>query len=70
MQNAYKIAKTALDQTQDTYNRMKELYDAGSLPEMQWIQIDNQLKSATAQEAMARKSISGNPLVTPCRHTL
>ncbi len=65
MQNAYKIAKTALDQTQDTYNRMKELHDAGSLPEMQWIQIDNQLKSATAQEAMARKSLSDTKLYAP-----
>ena len=65
MQNAYKIAKTALEQTQDTYNRMKELHDAGSLPEMQWIQIDNQLKSATAQEAMARKSLSDTKLYAP-----
>lgn len=32
MQNAYTIAKTALEQAQDTYNRMKELHDDGSLP--------------------------------------
>ena len=57
MQNAYTISKTALEQAQDTYNRMKELYDGGSLPEMQWIQIENQLKSATASEAMAKKAL-------------
>lgn len=65
MQNAYKIAKTALDQAEDTYNRMKELHDAGSLPEMQWIQVDNQLKSARAQEAIARKSLSDTKLFAP-----
>ena len=48
LQHAYTISKTALEQAQDTYNRMKELHDAGSLPEMQWIQIENQLKTAKA----------------------
>ena len=65
LQNAYTISKTSLEQAQDTYNRMKELHDAGSLPEMQWIQIENQLKSATAQEAIARKSLSDTKLYAP-----
>ena len=65
LQNAYTIAKTALEQTQDTWNRMKELHDAGSLPEMQWIQIENQLKSATASEAMAKKSLDETKLYAP-----
>ena len=65
MQNAYTISKTALEQAQDTYNRMKELHDAGSLPEMQWISIENQLKSATASEAMAKKSLADTKLYAP-----
>ena len=65
MQNAYTISKTALEQAQDTYNRMKELHDGGSLPEMQWITIENQLKSATASEAMARKSLADTKLYAP-----
>jgi RND family efflux transporter MFP subunit len=65
MQNAYTIAKTGLENAQDTYNRMKELHDAGSLPEMQWIQIESQLKTAVAQEAMARKSLNDTKLYAP-----
>ena len=65
MQNAYTIAKTALEQAQDTYNRMKELHDDGSLPEMQGIAIENQLKSATASEAMAKKSLADTKLYAP-----
>ena len=65
MQNAYTISKTALEQAQDTYNRMKELHDDGSLPEMQWIAIENQLKSATASEAMAKKSLADTKLYAP-----
>ena len=65
MQNAYTISKTALEQAQDTYNRMKELHDDGSLPEMQWIAIENQLKSATASEAMAKKALADTKLYAP-----
>ena len=65
LQNAYIIAKTSLEQAQDTYNRMKELHDAGSLPEMQWISIENQLKSAMASEAMSRKSLNDTKLYAP-----
>ena len=65
MQNAYNIAKTALEQAQDTYNRMKELHDAGSLPEMQWIAIDNQLKTAISEEALAKKSLTDTKLYAP-----
>jgi len=65
MQNAYTISKTALEQAQDTYNRMKELHDSGSLPEMQWISIENQLKSAVASEAMAKKSLADTKLYAP-----
>ena len=65
LQNAYTIAKTSLEQIQDTYNRMKDLHDSGSLPEMQWIQIENQLKSSIASEAMAKKSLSDTKLYAP-----
>ena len=65
MQNAYTIAKTALEQAQDTYNRMKELHDDGSLPEMQWIAVENQLKTAVASEAMAKKTLTDTKLYAP-----
>ena len=65
LQNAYTIAKTSLEQIEDTYNRMKELHDSGSLPDMQWIQIENQLKSSRASEAMAKKSLSDTKLHAP-----
>ncbi len=65
MQNAYNIAKTGLEQAQDTYNRMKELHDAGSLPDMQWIAIDNQLKTAISEEALAKKSLTDTKLYAP-----
>lgn len=34
LRSAYTVAKTALDQASDAYNRMKELHMKGSLPEI------------------------------------
>lgn len=65
LSNAYTIAKTTLASAQDTYNRMKVLHDAGSLPEMQWVQTENALTSAKAQEQMARKSLTDTKLYAP-----
>lgn len=65
LSNAYTVSKTALEQAQDTWNRMKELHDAGSLPEMQWVQVENQLRSAKAQEAIARKSLTETKIYAP-----
>lgn len=65
LMNSYTIAKTSLEQVQDTYNRMKELHDAGSLPDMQWIQIENELKSAMASEAISKKSLNDTKLYAP-----
>lgn len=65
LKNAHAITQAALEQAQDTYKRMKALYEDGSLPEMQWIMAENQLKSATAQEAMARKSLMDTRLYAP-----
>ena len=64
-QNAYTIAKTTLETAQDAWNRMKQLHDAGSLPEMQWIQTESQLKQAVAQEAIAKKQLTDTKLYAP-----
>ncbi|MBQ3744366.1 MAG: efflux RND transporter periplasmic adaptor subunit [Prevotella sp.] len=44
---------------------MKELHDDGSLPEMQWIAVENQLKTAMASEAMAKKTLTDTKLYAP-----
>ena len=65
LQNAYAIAKTTLEQAEDTYKRMKALYESESLPEMQWVMAENQLKSAKAHEAIARKALSDTRRCAP-----
>lgn len=65
MQNAYNISLAALNQAQDTYNRMKQLHDANALPEIKWVEAQNTLKSAQSAAAIARKGLSDANLYAP-----
>lgn len=72
-------AENVYAQTKDAYDRMKILHDNGSLPEIKWIEIETQLRqaetalqtarsgvrSATATERIARKSVSDTRLTAP-----
>lgn len=65
IQSSYNAAKASLDQAEDAYNRMKELYDKGSLPEIKWIEVQSKLKQARSIEEMSRKNLSDCKLYAP-----
>lgn len=65
MLNAHDIAKATLSQAQDAYNRMKTLYERGSLPEIQWIEIQSKLSQAEAAERIAAKNLHDCRLTAP-----
>lgn len=44
IQSSYNVAKASLEQAEDAYRRMKELHDKGSLPEMQWVEVQSKLQ--------------------------
>lgn len=63
--NSLDAATATLQQAQDAYNRMKQLHDSGSLPEIQWIEAESKLKQAVAAEQIARKSLADCRLYAP-----
>lgn len=63
--NQLRLALSQLSQAQDAYSRMKGMYQSGSLPEMQWVEAQNQLASAQAQERMVRKALEDTRLLAP-----
>lgn len=65
LRNAYDISLSALAQAQDTYDRMKKLYDANSLPEMKWVEAQNALRSAQSATAIAKRSLDDASLHSP-----
>lgn len=65
LRNAYDIAKAALNQAQDAYDRFKLLHDAQALPDIKWVEAQNALSSAKSAEAIARKALDDAKLYSP-----
>lgn len=65
LQSSYKAAKASLAQAEDAYRRMKELHDKGSLPEIQWVEVQSKLEQARSLEEIAGKNLEDSKLYAP-----
>ncbi|MBQ9357235.1 MAG: efflux RND transporter periplasmic adaptor subunit [Prevotella sp.] len=58
-------AEAAMTQANDALQRYSMLHEAGSLPEVQWVEIQSKVAQAESQLAMARKNLSDCRLTAP-----
>ncbi len=58
LRNSHDITVAALNQAQDTYERMKRLHEAKAIPDIKWVEVENALRSAQSAEQIARKALS------------
>lgn len=65
LRDAHDAAAATLEQAEDAYRRMKQLYDSHSLPEMQWVEAQSKLKQAQSVERIAAKNLSDGRLYAP-----
>lgn len=65
MQSSYNAARASLEQAEDAYRRMKELHDRGSLPEIQWVEVESKLRQARSMEEIAGKNLRDCSLYAP-----
>lgn len=65
LQSAYSTAEAMLAQAQDAYQRMKQLHDNNSLPEIQWVEVQSKLRQAQSAEEIARKNLADSKLYAP-----
>jgi len=65
LQNSYNASLASLKEAQDAYNRMKSLYDNGSLPEMKWVEVQSKLQQAVSMEQISRKGLKDAGLYAP-----
>lgn len=65
LRNSYEMAATTLRQATDAYSRMKQLHDAGSLPEIKWIEAQSQLEQAQSAERISKKNLADCRLYAP-----
>lgn len=65
LQSAYEAALAAREQALDAEQRMRLLHDAGSLPEIKWIEVQTQVRQALSAEKMAKKALTDTRLYAP-----
>ena len=58
-------AEATLTQANDALERYKMLHDAGSLPEVQWVEIQSKVAQAKSQYEVARKNLADCRLTAP-----
>ncbi len=58
-------AEAQMAQANDALARYKMLHDAGSLPEVQWVEIQSKVAQAKSQLAIAKKNLADCRLVAP-----
>ena len=58
-------AEAQMTQANDALKRYKMLYDNGSLPEVQWVEIQSKVAQAKAQLEIAQKNLADCRLIAP-----
>lgn len=68
--DALEMSRATLRQAEDSYERMKQLHDAGSLPDIKWVETLSKVDQARIAEKMARKRLNDCRLVAPSDGTI
>lgn len=65
MESAYQAAKAQYEQAIDARDRLKKVYDAGSLPEIKWVDAISKVTQAEANRDHYKKSLENCELRAP-----
>ncbi|PCH99848.1 MAG: hypothetical protein COB81_10000 [Flavobacteriaceae bacterium] len=63
--NSYKAALATQHQANDAFERLKKVYDSGSLPAIKWEEINAKVKQANASVQIAKKNVDNCMLRAP-----
>jgi len=63
--NMFKLSQTKYNQALDAYNRLKEVYDKGSLVEIKWVEMESNLHQAEAAMAISKNNLEKAKLTAP-----
>ena len=65
LQNIHTTALAKFNQAQDAYDRLKQLYDQNSLPEIRWVEMKTDMEQASAALELAKNNLAKCSLVSP-----
>lgn len=64
-ESMYNAAVAKYRQAKDAYDRLKSVYDKGSLPEIKWVEMETNLKQAQSQMELSKSNLSKSSLRAP-----
>jgi RND family efflux transporter MFP subunit len=65
MQNIYNTIYAKFQQARDAYDRLKIVYNEGSLPEIKWVEMKSNLEQATSSLELAKNNLEKCNLLAP-----
>ena len=65
MQNVHNTMVAKYEQAQDAYNRLKSVYDQGSLPEIKWVEMQSNLEQAKSAYELSKNNLEKCNLLAP-----
>lgn len=65
LQNSYAMAQASQEQTQDAYDRLENVYNKGSLPEIEWEEIKAKLQQANSALRIAGQNLKNAEIRAP-----
>ncbi len=65
LQSIYSTTLARYQQAEDAYNRLKQVYDEGSLPEIKWVEMKSNLEQAASALDLSKNNLGKCKLVAP-----
>ncbi len=65
LQNIYSTALVRFNQAQDAYDRLKQVHDQGSLPDIKWVEMQSNLGQARAALDLAKNNLGKCRMLAP-----
>jgi len=65
LQSIYSTTLARYQQAEDAYNRLKQVYDEGSLPEIKWVEMKSNMEQAASALEMSKNNLGKCKLVAP-----
>ncbi len=65
LKNIYTTASAKYNQAKDAYDRLKRVYEEGSLPEIKWVEMKTNLEQATSSLDLAKNNLDKCNLLAP-----
>ena len=63
--NLFEITESKYQQANDAYNRLKSVYDKGSLPEIKWVEMETNLAQAKSSLELSKNNLEKCKLISP-----